>query len=311
MSLVAPAWRFVAALSAIVWGTITQGATVVIRAYERDTGAPIPQLSVDDVRLFAGSKELRVTKVVRDNLALEIWFLVNSSAVVRDAVGNPTSFARDLSTRLQPGDEVHWDRVCANKGSGAVDPSTLPLRVQASFSKLAKEEPVIDCLHRFARTLPQASPGRRRHVILLADDAHSRPNSKLALARAIASLGTPVSVVHYVENRRRSKRGGSWTDIPIPPPPRAPIRTAHPPPTYPDRNSFQVFADYSGGDVVRVEPEDKYSVANAIERLRHAFLLEFQRDAAEGASNLSVALSEQGVKKYPTAVLRWPLFSNE
>lgn len=303
MPVVARTAWVAAILIALLCGTSVHAATkasILLRAYDRTTGALIPQLSIEDVRLFAGSKELTVTNVVRDSSPIDIWILPNGSPVVRDAVGDPMSFAKDLFARLQPGDRMHWDPVCAENASGReMDEVTLPGRIDASFAKLAKEEPVIECLQRFGRSLPQSAAGRRRHFILLADDTRSRSSANPALAHAVASLGAPISILHYVENRKRTRRGGGWTDIPIPPPPGAPVHTAHPPPRFPDRNSFQVFADYSAGDLVRIEPGKKYSVGEAIDRLRQAYVLEFQREEAKAAADFSIGAQRTRCEEVP------------
>jgi hypothetical protein len=283
--------------------------SLTIRAYDRRHGTPISNLAAEDVRVFDGRRELTVKALDRSYAPLDIWILVNKSPIVRAAIGEPSAFANAVFAGLRGGDQLHFDHVCAeqNLDDGPLTPSTLTIKIDPVFAgSLKKKEPVVDCLLRFAQRFDGKPPeGRWRHLVMLADDSQSYSTAKTAAAERVGRIGATISIVHYVQIRKRGRRAG-WTDIPIPPPPQAPVATANPPQTFPDRNNFQMFVEYTGGELVRVEPGQKKPLTELIELMRNAFVLSFvpSKDARESRGrSLYLALSEKGARKHPTGVL--------
>ncbi|MBX9660613.1 MAG: hypothetical protein K2X00_18820 [Nitrospiraceae bacterium] len=283
--------------------------SLTIRVYDRRTAMPIENLSAEDVRIFAGRQELTVTSLQEAKRPLDIWLLANHSPAIRDALGDP-GIANEIFGGLGPSDKVHFRRVCAEPDleDEPVNVSTLRLKSQAALAGSSKKEPVITCLVRFGQHLQQKPGDVRRHLILLADDALSSSSFTAAVAEQVSRLGATVSIVHWAHNRKRSRRG-NWGDVPISPPPQAPLPTVEPPKNYPDHNNFELLADYTGGELIRVESAQRWRLGELVEGLRREYVVSFVPSSSTGAGQsryLSIALSERGVLKHPTAVFRFP-----
>lgn len=301
-----------------VWVALCSGAAM-IWAQERNTTLRVylqngsksdlvASVSADDLRMFDGRAELKVTRVARAPVALDTWVLVNRSPRIREALVDSSLFQKGLLGTVRQGDRVHFGGVCAEH-SAAVVPDSVEFAeaVRAALTGPYRREPVTECLFRFAEQIPGTDFTRRTHLILIADDDYSSPSGALETAKKLALRGLSVSVIHIVEPRKRGRRAG-WLDLPPTPPPQAPVPTAVPPPVYPDRNIFDAIPEYTGGDLERMrrlQPIDR--VVEVVERFRDAYTVCFEPSLTGPPQEryLSFTLSERGVRNHPSLSFRF------
>lgn len=291
----------------------------------------IPGLTAADFTLREEGRELAIRNFAREEMPLDVLFLIDVSRSMRPHVESVAQASRDALNVLGEDDRVAimvFDRgtrvhsAFRNRRDG----------VNREFARMLDREDfnggtditkgllaAADYLQRNARK------DARRAIVILTDDQTERERDEervlAALSRAdtVASLLlAPDAMGHITSRDRRGRSGGTWPTISLPWPgggrggvPNIPglpgggggsggggfgTRSA----------GTAEIAERSGGDTMPVD--EASSLERTLERLRQRYALYFglPQGAKQGEERLiEVSLSRQALARHPGATLRY------